>query len=90
MTKKPNITLQELDIVLQRTKCSKEMKLNHIRAEAYSEPFQTNKIEPFAKIVNRLQPLIILAKKSIYMFDRILNVPLPHFRHELLASIYKR
>ena len=34
----------------------------YLRTEAYSKPCQTSKIECFAKIVDRLKPLIILAK----------------------------
>ena len=33
--------------------------------DAYSEPFQTSKMERFGKIVNNLQPLTIFAKRSI-------------------------
>ena len=39
--------------------------------QEYSEPYQTYKMEPFAKIVNSSYPLTILAKWSI--FDRVLN-----------------
>ena len=31
----------------------------------YSEPYQTSKMESFAKIVNGFQPLTIFAKRSI-------------------------
>ena len=34
-------------------------------AEAYSEPYQTSKMERFAKIVNGFQPLTIFGKRSI-------------------------
>ena len=39
--------------------------------QAYSEPYQTYKMEPFAKIVSSSYPLTILAKWSI--FNRVLN-----------------
>ena len=34
-------------------------------SEAYSEPFQTYKMERFAKIVNNFQPLTIFTNRSI-------------------------
>ena len=34
-------------------------------SEAYSEPYQTSKIEVFAKIVNSSQPLTFFGKISI-------------------------
>ena len=44
--------------------------------EAFSEPCQTFKMEPFVKIVNYWKLLTIFTKTSSYMFNRILNVPL--------------
>ena len=38
--------------------------MSHI-AEAYSEPSQTPKMEPFAKMDKGFQPLTIFAKRSI-------------------------
>ena len=35
------------------------------KSDAYSEPYQTSKMECFAKIVNGLKPLAIFAKISI-------------------------
>ena len=45
-------------------------------AGAYSESFQTSKMELFAKIVNGSKPLTFSQKAPSQMFDRILNTPL--------------
>ena len=37
--------------------------------EAYSEPSQTSKMELFVKIDNKLKPLTIFSKSSIFMVD---------------------
>ena len=47
----------------------------------YSEPCKTSKIQPFAKIVNKFEPLTIFPKTFI-LFDRVVNmllVPLQEF-----------
>ena len=36
--------------------------LYHVNSEAYSGPIRRSKMEPFAKIVNYLQPLASFAK----------------------------
>ena len=47
----------------------------------YSEPCQPSKIQHFAKIVNKFEPLTIFPK-TLFLFDRVLNmllVPLQEF-----------
>ena len=44
---------------------SKALFTSTVFAEAYLEHFQTYKMETFAKIVNRLKPLIVCAKNFI-------------------------
>ena len=44
--------------------------------ETYSEPSQVSKIELFSEIVNYFQPLTILAKSSILMFNWELGIRL--------------
>ena len=43
----------------------KPLFTSNVFAEAYSEPYQTSKMETFAKIVNSLKPLIACAKNPI-------------------------
>ena len=43
----------------------KSLFTSNVFAEAYSEPYQTSKMETFAKIVNSLKPLITCAKNPI-------------------------
>ena len=44
--------------------------------EAYSEPYQTYKMEYFAKMVSGFQALTIFAKHYILMFVKVVNTPL--------------
>ena len=43
--------------------------------EAYSEPYQTHKMEHFAKMVSGFQALTIFAKHYILMFLKVVNTP---------------
>ena len=47
----------------------------YLEAEAYSEPYQTSKMELFPKIVKDFESFKICTKRSISSFDMVLNTP---------------
>ena len=54
-------------------------------SETYSEPSQTSNMEPFAEIINDLQP----QKARSWMFDWVLNMSLD-FRSDISRNILHR
>ena len=53
-----------------------------VEKEVYSEPYQTSKMECFAKIINGLYHWFFSQNAPFYMFDSVLNTPmvlLPYF-----------
>ena len=64
-TNRSSIVVQRVFIIQKIHAISWEISLNLSKSGAYSEPYQTSKMELFAKIVNDFQPLTIFAKSSV-------------------------
>ena len=56
----------------------------NFRTEAFTEPYETSKMELFMKIVNGFKQLIIFTKKL--HFDKVLNT---HLQSKYLKNTYE-
>ena len=67
----------------------RDLSIEKIIAEVYSEPSKTSKMKHFAKIANSFQPVNYFRRKLVLMFDPFdVLYALRHLREEESGSLF--